>query len=85
MLDENIENNLLPVILVSRTMAVEFQEISDKIISGSTIGDKHLPAMLTDFSKLIRVADGVSMIKQKRLGEMMLKQNALSRRHEKGL
>jgi acyl-CoA dehydrogenase len=72
MLDENIENNLLPVILVSRTMAVEFQEISDKIILVSTAGDKHLPVMLTDFSKLIRIADSVSKIKQKRLGEMLL-------------
>jgi alkylation response protein AidB-like acyl-CoA dehydrogenase len=73
LLDENRAGNLLPVILVSRTMAAEFQEISDKIISGSTEGDKRLAVMLNDFSKLIRIADGVSMIKQKRLGEMLLK------------
>ena len=75
MLDENIENNLLPVILVSRTMAAEFQELSEKIISGSPARNKQLSAMLADFAKMIRIADGVSMIKQKRLGETLLKQN----------
>ncbi len=73
LLDEDVVDNLLPVILVSRSLAAEFQEISDNIISGSTKGDDRLPVMLSDFSRLIRIADGVSMIKQKRLGEMLLK------------
>jgi alkylation response protein AidB-like acyl-CoA dehydrogenase len=73
MLDQNAANNLLSVIIVSRTMAAEFQELSEKIISGFASGDKNLPVMLADFSKVIRIADGVSMIKQKRLGEMLLK------------
>ena len=73
LLDQNVAENLLPVILVTRTMALEFCEISEKIISLFAAGDNHLPVMLADFSKVIRIADGVSMIKQKRLGEMLLK------------
>ena len=72
LLDENAPNNLLSVILVSRTLASEFCEISEKIVSGFAAGDNHLPVMLADVSKVIRIADGVSKIKQKRLGEMLL-------------
>jgi acyl-CoA dehydrogenase len=74
-LDENIENKLLSVILVSRTMAAEFQELAGKLISGNAAGDEKLSIMLDDFGKMIRIADGVSKIKQKRLGETLLRQN----------
>lgn len=74
-LDENIENDLLPVILVSRTMAAEFLELAGRIISESKDGNKQLSIMIGDFGKIIRIADGVSKIKQKRLGETLLRQN----------
>ncbi len=75
-LDEDIENKLLSVILVSRTMAAEFQELAGKLISGNAAGDEKLSIMLDDFGKMIRIADGISKIKQKRLGETLLRQNS---------
>jgi hypothetical protein len=74
-LDENIENDLLPVILVSRKMAAEFQELAGRIISESNYVNKKLSIMIEDFGKIIKIADGVSKIKQKRLGETLLRQN----------
>ncbi|HEY9160276.1 MAG TPA: acyl-CoA dehydrogenase [Desulfomonilia bacterium] len=74
-LNENIKSKLLPVILVSRTMAAEFQELAGRIISDSNDGSKQLSIMIDDFGKIIRIADGVSKIKQRRLGKSLIGQD----------
>jgi alkylation response protein AidB-like acyl-CoA dehydrogenase len=82
LLDQSDSENLLPVILVSQTMAMEFSDISEKLLQGLTPDDDRLKVMLSDLCRTIHIADGVSRIKQRRLGEMLLKEDALSRWRE---